>query len=151
MYNVSKGPSKLVTQTRRGISQHLERLENRKDNTKKSQESLTEKETSVPKPIFHSNGYLKRNHLNNCNRGKEVISPQHAEIIRFINESWKNVHSQYEQYSPASSPGSNYSTNSTQSVIYYEEEPRESIQNFQPFDLESWWSKRLYNKITKSL
>lgn len=40
---------------------------------------------------------------------------------------------------------------STQSVIYYEEEPSALIQNFQPFDLESWWSKRLYNKITKSL
>lgn len=49
-----------------------------------------------------------------------------------------------------SSLSSNSSTNSTNSV-YYVDPPSPILNDFQPFDLESWWGRRLFNNITKSL
>lgn len=38
-----------------------------------------------------------------------------------------------------------------ESIVFYEEDPCPMLQNFKPFDLESWWGKRLYTYITNSV
>lgn len=39
-----------------------------------------------------------------------------------------------------------------QSIVYYNDGERSPVlQDFKPFDLESWWGKRIFNSITKSL
>lgn len=43
------------------------------------------------------------------------------------------------------------STSSTSSSIYYVDQPSPILNDFKPFDLESWWGRRLYQNITKSL
>ncbi|CAG2058524.1 unnamed protein product, partial [Timema podura] len=80
---------------------------------------------SGPKPVFHTvNG--KRSSSQRTQQ--EPISPQHAELINFIYESWEQVCKEYEQ------------------------EPIEgNSEDFKPFDLESWWGKRLFHNITKSI
>jgi FAM195 family len=50
-----------------------------------------------------------------------------------------------------SSLSSNSSLNSTSSSIYYSDQASPALNDFQPFDLEGWWSHRLYKNITKSL
>ncbi|XP_069688124.1 MAPK regulated corepressor interacting protein 2 [Periplaneta americana] len=146
MYTVSKGPSKIVAKTRRGIAhtQNLERLETFRDQlTKKPLDSEQGQVMNVPKPVFHSVNGKKSNSLR---AQQEVISPQHAELINFIYESWDKVCKEYEQEPSENSP------NTPHCIVYHNDgEPNGVLQDFKPFDLESWWGKRLFNTITKSI
>ncbi|KAF7995477.1 hypothetical protein HCN44_006584 [Aphidius gifuensis] len=144
MYTVSKGPSKIVAKTRRGINQNLERLDTTRDSSKKndSTEDTNNDEISrlAQKPVFNVNG--KNKFVSQRHRTQEVITPQHEELIKYVHESWSEV----EDSARASEE-----TNSTEAVYYNDGEPNDVLQDFKPFDLESWWGKRLFNNITKSL
>ncbi|XP_018577283.1 MAPK regulated corepressor interacting protein 2 [Anoplophora glabripennis] len=141
MYNI-KGPSKIVTKTttRRGISQTIDNY--RDHNKNKLIENDDYDSANVPKPVFH-----KKSSPNS--QRQENISPQHEEIIKFIHESWNSVCLELDQEN-GDSDGST-SPQSEHSVCYYEDEPCVSLQDFKPFDLESWWGKRLYAYITSSV
>lgn len=149
MYTVSKGPSKIVAKTRRGISQNLERLETLRDLTRKAvPESDHETTRHVPKPVFHINGKSKFN--SQRHQMQEVITPQHEELIKFVYESWNQVNTRQRSESLDGSDCSEPSSPS--SIVYYNDgEPNDILQDFKPFDLESWWGKRLFNNITNSL
>ncbi|EFA12137.1 MAPK regulated corepressor interacting protein 2 isoform X3 [Tribolium castaneum] len=136
MYNV-KGPSKIVAKTtRRGISQKMDNI--REYTRNKSVENEDNELPAVPRPVFHN----KKSVSHQLHR-QEVISPQHEEIIKFINDSWNKVCAEISQDSDGcASPKSDQS-------IYYEDEPL-ILEGFKPFDLESWWGKRLYACITGS-
>ncbi|XP_055312689.1 uncharacterized protein LOC129574563 [Sitodiplosis mosellana] len=41
--------------------------------------------------------------------------------------------------------------NANKKVIYHNDPPSPALDDFGPFDLESWWGRRLFNNITKSL
>ncbi|KAG8041416.1 hypothetical protein G9C98_002404 [Cotesia typhae] len=129
MYTVSKGPSKIVAKTRRGISQNLDRLDSLRDLTRKldptEKECDDEIDRHAPKPVFNINGKSKIS--SQRHRMQEVITPQHEELIKFV----------YEYL--------------ITSLYYNDGEPNDILQDFKPFDLESWWGKRLFNNITKSL
>ncbi|CAK9797055.1 MAPK regulated corepressor interacting protein 2 [Anthophora quadrimaculata] len=149
MYTVSKGPSKIVAKTRRGISQNLERLETLRDLTRKADPDDDHEITRhVPKPVFHMNGKSKLS--SQRHQMQEVITPQHEELIKFVYESWNQVNTRQRS---ESSDGSDCSEpSSPNSIVYYNDgEPNVTLQDFKPFDLESWWGKRLFNNITKSL
>ena len=149
MYTVSKGPSKIVAKTRRGISQNLERLETLRDLTRKADPDDDHEITRhVPKPVFHVNGKSKLS--SHRHQMQEVITPQHEELIKFVYESWNQVNTRQRS---ESSDGSDCSEpSSPNSIVYYNSgEPNDTLQDFKPFDLESWWGKRLFNNITKSL
>ncbi|XP_011703666.1 PREDICTED: protein FAM195A isoform X2 [Wasmannia auropunctata] len=128
MYTVSKGPSKIVAKTRRGISQNLERLETLRDLTRKADiEDDDEITCHVPKPVFHVNGkskFISQRHQ----MQQVIITPQHEELVKFIYECPND------------------------SIVYYDDgEKNDSLQGFKPFDLESWWGSRLYHNLLKSL
>lgn len=146
MYTVSKGPSKIVAKTRRGVSQNFDRLENSRENTRKPADvDNNDVITSVPKPIFHN--ISKR--ATQIHREQDVISPQHEEIIRYIHDSWSTVCLQYRRHYAVPKEPAN---NNVQSIVYYNDGERSPVlQDFKPFDLESWWGKRIFNSITKSL
>lgn len=36
-------------------------------------------------------------------------------------------------------------------IVYHNDPPSPALDDFGPFDLESWWGRRLFNNITKSL
>lgn len=149
MYTVSKGPSKIVAKTRRGINQNLDRLETLRDLTRKPDpEDDQDVIRHVPKPVFHMNGKSKLNHQRH--QIQEVITPQHEELIKFVHESWSQVNTRPRS---SSSDGSECSEpSSPNSIVYYNDgEPNDILQDFKPFDLESWWGKRLFNNLTKSL
>ncbi|CAH0546416.1 unnamed protein product [Brassicogethes aeneus] len=137
MYNV-KGPSKIVAKTtRRGPPQNIDNF--RDHNKNKIMDSEQPNNGNVSKPIFH-----KKYSTNNSQH--EVITPHHEEIIKYINESWNSVYSELE-----TSHAERSGNNNNHIVTYFQEEPSSSLQDFKPFDLESWWGKRLYAYITSSI
>lgn len=149
MYTVSKGPSKIVAKTRRGISQNFERLDTLRDLTRKADtEDDHEATRQAPKPVFHMNGKVKFS--SQRHQLQEVITPQHEELIKFVYESWNQVN--IRQNSESSDGSECSEPSSSTSIVYYNDgEPNNTLQDFKPFDLESWWGKRLFNNITKSL
>ncbi|CAB3220140.1 unnamed protein product [Arctia plantaginis] len=149
MYTVSKGPSKIVAKTRRGLPQNLERLDCRKDHNRKSSESEKGEIINMPRPTFHSNGRKTVHHR----IPHQVITPQHEEIIRFISETWtQSAIGESEPSSPTSTTESESSSPTPPSNLYYhDDEPSPVLRDFEPFDLETWWGKRLFQNITKSL
>ncbi|XP_051162374.1 MAPK regulated corepressor interacting protein 2-like [Leptopilina boulardi] len=149
MYTVSKGPSKIVAKTRRGINQNLERLETLRDLTRKPDpDDDQDIIRHVPKPVFHMNGKSKLN--SQRHQIQEVITPQHEELIKFVYESWSQVNVRQRNLSSNGSECPELS--SSNSIVYYNDgEPNDILQDFKPFDLESWWGKRLFNNLTKSL
>ncbi|CAH1155609.1 unnamed protein product [Phaedon cochleariae] len=135
MYNI-KGPSKTVPKpARRGISQNMEHFREKNKETDIEENEMNH----IPKPTF-----LKKS--SPTGQRSESISPQHEEIVNFINESWNSVCAELEQeiaFSEDSSNGENV-------ICYYEDEPCLFLQDFKPFDLESWWGKRLYDYVISS-
>lgn len=119
-------------------------------------------------------------HHNSHNQQQQQLSPQYEDMVKYIKDSWNLVVAQnpYENNgssmdSDVSSKGSSVTNtaeskdsnnvNSTQlhafippvstttKVSYYNDPPSPDLKDFGPFDLESWWGRRLFNNITKSL
>ncbi|XP_055708833.1 MAPK regulated corepressor interacting protein 2 isoform X1 [Phlebotomus papatasi] len=159
MYTVSKGPSKLVAKTRRGIPQNYEKFETHRDMYRKTADPDNTEIISLPKPVFQPTKKFS-NHMKNGHQIEETLSPQHEEIVKYIHETWNMVIAQ-NPYDPPSSPESTTSSPSSSSAssapttaspsIYYTDAPSPVLRDFKPFDLESWWGRRLYYNITKSL
>ncbi|XP_013119302.1 uncharacterized protein LOC106096206 [Stomoxys calcitrans] len=163
MYTVSKGPSKIVAKTRRGLSQNFEKFETIKESGRRNNDANSPENLSVPKPVFQTK---KISHPKIVE--EEVLTPQHEEIIKYINDSWNIIvaHNPYDR-TPANTvvPTTDANNNSTAasliksttssaqtaSSIYCVEPPSPVLSDFKPFDLESWWGRRLFNNITKSL
>ncbi|XP_029163931.1 MAPK regulated corepressor interacting protein 2 [Nylanderia fulva] len=148
MYAVSKGPSKgLVAKTRRGISQKFERLETLRDTTRKA-DPEDDHEITRDVPVFLMNGKSKL--ISQRHQMQENISPQHMELILFIQQSWNQV-STLQRCECCNGTECTELCNSNSIVYYNDGEPNDNLQDFKPFDLETWWGSRLYNNITKSL
>ncbi|CAG9806864.1 unnamed protein product [Chironomus riparius] len=150
MYTISKAPSKLVaTKTRRGLPQNFEKIETIREMSKKS--ASDNSEFSVPKPVFQqrkSHNYMKSHQ--HYQQSQEILSPQHEELARYMNESWKLVIAE-NPYDASSDSGSTCSsTSSSSSYTYYVDQPSPSA-DFEPFNLELWWCRRLYQNITKNV
>ncbi|XP_077285876.1 MAPK regulated corepressor interacting protein 2 [Arctopsyche grandis] len=147
MYAVSKGPIKIVTKARRGISQNLERLETFRDSRKSSPSDSTDVIT-LPKPVFHLNGKKSMHQRIH----QDSITPQHEEIIRYIYDTWNQVAECDSEPTSPSDEDHVYTVSVAPSNLYYKDsEPSPVLRDFKPFDLESWWGKRLFHNITKSL
>ncbi|KAK6634287.1 hypothetical protein RUM43_001920 [Polyplax serrata] len=95
---------------------------------------------------------IPRQHYQSVNGGKRVAPnrmtqqimsplPQHDDIIKFVFDSWSKVNREFSEQN-FSEAGHN------PSVTYYEErEPNPLLKDFEPFDLEAWWAKRLVQNI----
>jgi len=158
MYALPKGnTNKLLVKTRRGITQKLDCVDNsgqREQTSKKDVTSLPE--MSSPKPVFHMNGKRSHHHKTPA----EIITPQHEEMIRYIDSTWKCVKKEYEMTeTTAKVPTSTTDLNATTQfaaaakvpkICYYNNKSSTSLPNFEPFDLETFWGQRLFANITQS-
>lgn len=172
MYTVSKGPSKLVAKTRRGIPQNYEKFELMRDLGKKTSNGdcdMMASEVSIPRPVFQTTKKSSSQYLRAHQQQSEPehVTPQHAELIKFINDSWNMVveSNPYDVPGSPDSMSSNTSlssscstssmsstgSNSSTSTLYYNDPPSPVLVDFKPFDLESWWGRRIFNNITKNL
>lgn len=140
-----------------------------------------EMDINVAKPVFQQYRRTNSNRNNNsfkssmqmsCFKDDEpqpVLSPQYEELIRFLRDSWNNMSAECEEAneqhqsttnSAASSttePGQSININrngfkrTKKVIVYHNDPPSPALDDFGPFDLESWWGRRLFNNITKSL
>lgn len=150
MYTISKGPSQIVAKTRRGLAQKLESLETIRDMTRKnsdSDSSDSNSSLSPPRPVFHPLNTTKRNnhshkHHNQSCQQPESLTRSQKELIRYVYERWQRVNRQLNTM--ANSEGT--------TVTYYQDaSPNPALQDFEPFDLEGWWGRRLYHTLTQSI
>ncbi|XP_071540720.1 MAPK regulated corepressor interacting protein 2-like isoform X4 [Panulirus ornatus] len=129
MYNVSRGPSRIINRTRRDLSQKLESLDQIRELTRKNSVTDDAEQTTMssPRPVFQPvSGNNKGGRSTNGRAPPhDVISPQHEELIRFFND-WSSI------------------------AYYQEKNEHPALQDFKPFDLEAWWGKRLYQNLTQS-
>ncbi|XP_034659157.1 MAPK regulated corepressor interacting protein 2 [Drosophila subobscura] len=175
MYTISKGPSKIVAKTRRGMVQNFEKFESIKESSRKNgsfdlNSPGTSEHNNIPRPFFQQS-VSKRTTPTKLIED-EVITPQHEEIIRYINDSWNmlvapNPYDSSTLDKPCEKPvadaNNNNATNPVECIIankpfatsasaaVWVEPPSPALQDFKPFDLESWWGRRLFQNITKSL
>lgn len=150
---------------------------------------------SIPRPVFQQSFASKRIAPTKLIED-EVITPQHEEIIRYINDckhstfivelriiilvyltqfvAWNILVAQnpydssaFKADGKADANNNNASSlttpNPVDSIIantpvaasaapaVWVEPPSPALNDFKPFDLESWWGRRLFQNITKSL
>lgn len=179
MYTVNQGPSKLVAKTRSGLSQNFEKIESfrKTKSTNGSTDTehcdVNELDISVAKPVFQQ---YRRTNSNRSNSYKAVRiacfddtdtrptpTPQYEELIRFIRDSWNVLSTENGENSSdqsnhvhtdiADDPNNNNSQliYRKKVIVYHNDPPSPELHDFGPFDLESWWGRRLFNNITKSL
>ncbi|XP_001353155.2 uncharacterized protein [Drosophila pseudoobscura] len=174
MYTINKGPSKIVAKTRRGLAQNFEKFESIKESSRKNGSfdlnSPPEEHNNIPRPFFQQSASKRITPTKLIE--DEVITPQHEEIIRYINDSWNmlvapNPYDSSTSAKPCEKPvadaNNNNATNPVECIIankpfptsasaaVWVEPPSPALQDFKPFDLESWWGRRLFQNITKSL
>lgn len=132
---------------------------------------------NVAKPVFQQ--YRRTNSNRNSNLYKNgvriacfkdeepqpVLSPQYEELIQYISDSWNVLSTENDDSNELASSlerstanasntfrnGRNGFTAKKKVIVYHNDPPSPALDNFGPFDLESWWGRRLFNNITKSL
>lgn len=78
------------------------------------------------------NGNSRRSpNMSRMNSNERTVHAQHDDLIRYIYDSWVKVEMDR---------GSN-------SVMYYQEEANHHLKDFQPFDLEAYWDRRLHQSV----
>uniref|UniRef100_A0A182PKA6 Uncharacterized protein n=1 Tax=Anopheles epiroticus TaxID=199890 RepID=A0A182PKA6_9DIPT len=111
-------------------------------------------EFSVPRPVFQASTksaaiqYLKAQQQQQ--QHEQNVSPQHEELIKYINDSWNMVVAANPYDVPGSpdstgshcslssnSSTSSMSSTSSTSTVYYNEPPNPLLVDFKPFDLET--------------
>ena len=192
----NKTQNKLIAKVRGGISQKIDNLNINQisnsstlgnNNSKQSftcnknslNGQLDDISASLPKPVFHtsthpSNGrksFIHRTH-------KQNITPDHHEMIKYVQQTWKTVEKNFERSSNHSDHINNNSTHQmnnnsinntnnsarnnnankrTSSLLlsgtYYHSSttinPNNALPNFIPFDLETFWGNRIMKRLTE--
>jgi hypothetical protein len=75
------------------------------------------------------------------------ISALHADLIRFIGESWSRVSKDLQAAQEDAAKGN---TERPKVVVWECKPGAELPKDFVPFDLEGWWGTRLYQNLTQT-
>merc|ERR1712210_401932 len=67
----------------------------------------------------------------------EHLTEDHQELITFVTEGWVRVKREMEQGDGA--------------VAVYQDTTNPTLDHFQPFDLDAWWGRKLYQDLTSGL
>lgn len=99
---------------------------------------------SSPKPVFHVQGRKSSSHAHKSQSAGK-IDPQHKELVKYIHETWKCVKREYERDGVTSATSCLKGSAAEKSA---EPVRRTLAKDFQPFDLEAFWGRRLFEKLT---
>ncbi|XP_002135599.2 MAPK regulated corepressor interacting protein 2-like [Drosophila pseudoobscura] len=163
MYNIKKRLNQIVGKKRSGLARNIESLDSIKPSSKKKgsidQSSLEPMEVdNIPRPDFRRR--LSKHASSTRQNEHEMISSQDEDIINFINDSWNQL---VTPNPSGSSMTANNTIGSEESILVntqadndslgtvWIEPPSPELANFKPFDLESWWSRRLLERVTKDI
>jgi len=147
MYTISKGPSQIVAKTRRGLAQKLESMDSIRDMTRKNSDSdeieSSANPVSPPRPVFQAVS-SKRHCSSHRHHQPEILTRAQQDLIKYVYERWQRVNRELKT--------TNLPPNQGSSVTYYQDaSPNPALQDFEPFDLEGWWGRRLYHTLTQSV
>lgn len=80
---------------------------------------------------------------------QEPTSPTHNEdLIKYIHESWNKVSKEFEHFSQN---GSETTKQGVVPVQYFDDQDTNpQLKDFEPFDLDGWWGKRLVQNIQRN-
>lgn len=82
--------------------------------------------------ITHINGNNRRPpNIPRMTPNERPLYSQHDDLIKYIYDSWMKVEMD----------------RGTNSVMYYQEDAAHTLKDFQPFDLEAYWSRKLHQNI----
>jgi len=73
-------------------------------------------------------------------RQEAAFSAQHLEDARYLAHTWRRVKEECENLRNTGVDPS--------SLYYHQSAVHPSLLDFEPFDLEKWWGRRLYNRLT---
>ncbi|EFA00594.1 hypothetical protein TcasGA2_TC003465 [Tribolium castaneum] len=65
------------------------------------------------------------------------VGSQHDDLIRYIFDSWTKVSQEVDR-------------NTGTSVIFYQEQENQNLKDFEPFDLEGFWGRRVVQNFQQS-
>lgn len=138
-------------------------------------------DTNLPRPIFHSISNQNGNKQKSIRAHRQYITPEHNEMIRYVQQSWKGVERDYKKsvnnyinnidLNGSSDPSSSHlkqknvsgkkktATTSTPLLLtgsYHHTSNTKDSSNtrkdsFQPFDLETFWGNRILKRLTQEL
>jgi hypothetical protein len=75
--------------------------------------------------------------LNRMPSNEKPIGTQHDDLIKYIFDSWNKVSQEVDR-----STGT--------SVIFYQEQENQNLKDFEPFDLEGFWGRRMVQNFQQS-
>jgi len=133
----------IVQKTRRGLNKSIESQQKSGEKSSRafssppasppSSEATPPSETESTKIVFQP----VRMRNNRRQYKQEVITPEHREIVTFVTSGWLSVKQEIDQGSAK--------------VKYYQEAENPRLSEFEPFDLDAWWGKKLYLSLTKDV
>jgi len=127
MYTVAKGPAGILQKTRRGLArsrgESLGEVGGRQE-----QGELDQEANIVFQPLRMRNQQRRR---------AEPLTPEHRELVTFVTEHWGRVKREVDQ--------------GTEGVAVYRDTTNPRLAAFQPFDLDAWWGKKLYQDLTSGV
>ncbi|XP_067002854.1 MAPK regulated corepressor interacting protein 2 [Anabrus simplex] len=84
----------------------------------------------------------------NTQRVQQDSTPtQHDDLIKFICDSWNKVSREFEH---SNQNGADNGKGRPCVLYYVEQDPNPQLKDFEPFDLEAWWGKRLVENINNA-
>lgn len=118
----------------------------------------------LPQPVFHSvehRGSRNNRTTSGHNRAqKQYITPEHHEMIKYVQQSWKGVERDYKKsvnnyintidLKQTSTVKNKTATSSTPLLMpgsYHH--TSDNKDSFQPFDLETFWGNRILKSLTE--
>lgn len=199
----NKTQHKILVKVRGGISQKVDNLNSAQNSQASNNHLLNNKSISSvaetifnrhiddtgfsaelnnsPQPIFHSisHGHRQRNSFQQKAQ-KQYISPEHNEMIRYVQQSWKGVERDYKKSvnnfinnidlndsssDPISSTrkqsNKKKTANSSPLLLSGSYHHISTVQknsttsgrqdSFKPFDLEAFWENRIFKRLTEEL
>lgn len=182
----NKTQHKLIVKVRGGITQKLDNLTSQTQQSansssfdsgrnKSSKSSFLKKsptssqsstfdQSSPPQPIFHPihhNGNKQRSSNQQRAQKQQYITPEHNEMIKYVQQSWKGVERDYknsvnnyinkidlkQKQTNAKRKTATSSTPLLLSGSYHHTSGTKD--SFQPFDLETFWGNRILKRLTE--
>lgn len=136
-----------------------------------------------PQPVFHSisqNGNKQKSSTYQQRAQKQYITPEHNEMIKYVQQSWKGVERDYKNSvsNYIDFDGSSASDHHNQAQLKHKQAKKKSAtastplllsgssyhhisgtsdltttrqDSFQPFDLEAFWGNRILKRLTEEL
>lgn len=86
---------------------------------------------------MNGNNNRRPTDLNRLPSHERYNNQQHDDLIRYIFDSWTKVSQEVDR-------------NTGTSVIFYQEQENQNLKDFEPFDLEGFWGRRVVQNFQQS-